>query len=129
MENGMKINPGKRKAVSFTRAWMKDLLNYSLLDQGITKVSSCKYLGIILCSDLSWTDHVNYTAKKACKALYFTMRILKKGKSNMKSLAYMSLVGLILEYMAACRDPFSKGQINVLDRVHKKVAKFVNVTN
>jgi len=47
----------------------------------------------------------------------------------MKSLAYMSVVGLILEYRAACRDPFSKGQINVLDRVHKKVAKFVNITN
>jgi hypothetical protein len=27
VENGMKINPGKRKAVSFLRAWMKDLLN------------------------------------------------------------------------------------------------------
>jgi len=91
-------------------------------------VSSRKYLGIILHSDLSWTDHVNYTVKKAWKALYFTMRILKKGKSNMKSLAYMSLVGLILEYRAACRDPFSNGQINVLDRVRKEVAKFVNVS-
>ena len=121
VENGMKINLGKRKGVSFTGAWMKDLLNYSLLDQEIPKVSCCKYLRIILCSDLSWTDHVTYTAKKAWKALHFTMCILKKGKSNMKSLAYMSLVGLILEYKAACWDPFSKGQINVLDQVHKKV--------
>jgi hypothetical protein len=42
VENGMKINPGKRKAVRFTRAQVKDLLNYSLLDQGIRKGSSCK---------------------------------------------------------------------------------------
>ena len=36
---------------------------------------------------------------------------------------------LILEYRAACLDPFREGQINALDRVHKKVAKFANLTN
>ena len=74
----MKINPGKRKAVSFMRAWMKDVLNYSLLDQGIPKVSSCKYLGIILCSDLSWTDHVNYTVKKPGRHYISQCVFLKK---------------------------------------------------
>jgi hypothetical protein len=47
----------------------------------------------------------------------------------MKSLAYMSLVRLILEYRATCSDPFREGQINALDQVHKKVAKFANLTN
>jgi len=32
VENGVKINPGKSKTFSFTRAGLKDLLNYSLLD-------------------------------------------------------------------------------------------------
>jgi hypothetical protein len=31
-ENEMKINPSKCKAVRFRRAWVKDLLNYSLGD-------------------------------------------------------------------------------------------------
>jgi len=44
VENGMKINPSKSKAVSFTRTQVKDPLNYSLLDQLIPEVSSCKYL-------------------------------------------------------------------------------------
>ena len=30
-----------------------------------TGSGSCKYLGIILRSDLSWADQVNYTVKKA----------------------------------------------------------------
>jgi len=47
-----------------------------------------------------------YTVKKACNALNFTMRILKKGNSNSKSLAYMSLVRLILEYGAVCWEPY-----------------------
>jgi hypothetical protein len=29
VENAMKINLGKSKAVSFTRAWVKDPLNYT----------------------------------------------------------------------------------------------------
>ena len=67
------------------------------MDTLIPEASSCKYLGIILRSDLSWADPVNYTVKKALKSLHLTMRILKKGKSNTKSLAYMSLVRPNLE--------------------------------
>jgi len=48
------------------------------MDTLIPEVSSCKYLGIILRSDLSWADQVNYAVKKAWKALHFIMRILKK---------------------------------------------------
>ena len=58
---------------------MKHPLNYKIGDQLIPEASSCKYLGIIFRSDLSWADHVNYTVKKARKALHFIVRILKKG--------------------------------------------------
>ena len=40
----------------------------------------------------------------------------------------MSLVRPILEYGAACWDPYREGQISVLDRVQKKVAKFAHHT-
>ncbi|KDR24007.1 hypothetical protein L798_07949 [Zootermopsis nevadensis] len=120
----MKINPSKSKAVSFTRSRVKEPLNYSLRDQVIPEVSSCKYLGILLSSDLSWADQVYYMVKKAWKALHFTMRVLKKGNSNTKSLAYTSLVRPILEYGAACWDPYREGQINELEQVQKKACKF-----
>jgi hypothetical protein len=86
-------------------------------------------LGTILRSDLSWADQVNLTVKKAWKALHFTMCILKKGNSSTKSLAYTSLVRPILEYKAACWDPYRKGQIHVLDRVQNAVAKFAHHRN
>jgi len=79
--------------------------------------------------DLIRRLRVNYKAKKAWKALYFTMCIRKQGNSNTKSLAYTSLVHPILEYGAAWWDPFREGQINALDRVQKKLAKFANLTN
>jgi len=58
-ENEMKINPNICKVVSFTMAWFKHPLNYILGDQLIPEASSCKYLGIILRSDLNWADLVD----------------------------------------------------------------------
>jgi hypothetical protein len=71
-ENEMRINPIKSKAVRFTNSKAKVPLNYSLMGKVIPQTSSCKYLGIIRCSDLSWADQVNYTVKKAWKALHYT---------------------------------------------------------
>jgi hypothetical protein len=99
--DAMKINPSKCKAVRFTRARVKNSLNYTTGDQLIPEASICKSLEIIFHSDLSWADHVNYTVKKAWKALYFIMRILKKANSVTKNLAYTTLVRPILEYGAA----------------------------
>jgi len=95
VENAMKINPSKSKAVRFAGAQVKDPLDYSLANTLIPEANSCKYLGKILCSDdLSWADQVNYTVKKAWKALHFTIRILKKGNSNTKRLAYVRYLNM-----------------------------------
>jgi hypothetical protein len=48
VEDGMKINTIKRKAIRFTRARVKNPLGYSLGAQKIPEASSCTYLGIIL---------------------------------------------------------------------------------
>jgi len=125
VENAMKINPSKSKAVRFTRVRVKDPLNFSLMDALIPEASSCKY---ILRSDLSWADQVNYTVKRAWKALHFTMRILKKGNSNTKSLAYMSLVRPILECGPAYWDPYREGEIIALSSVKNKAAKLEHHT-
>jgi hypothetical protein len=57
------------------------------------------------------------------------MRILKKSNVSTKSLAYTSLVRPILEYGAACWDPYRKGQVNALDRVQNMVATFAHHRN
>jgi hypothetical protein len=101
VENVMVINPVKSKAVCFTRVRVTEP-HFSSWDIVFPEASSYKYLGIILHSDLTWADQVNYTLEKA---LHFTMHIFRKGKSSTRSVAYISLVRLILEYGAACWDP------------------------
>jgi hypothetical protein len=56
------------------------------------------------------------------------MRVVKKGNKNTKSIAYKSLVRPILQYGAACWDPYRECQINALDRVQNKAAKSVHHT-
>jgi len=51
----------------------------------IPEASSYKYLGIILGSDLIWEDQINFTVKKAWKALNFTVRILERVIAKLKA--------------------------------------------
>ena len=50
------------------------------------------------------------------------MRILKKGKSKKKILAYKSLVRQILECEVSCWESYRESQRNALDSVQKKTA-------
>jgi uncharacterized protein (DUF1501 family) len=104
-------------------------VNYLLRDIVIPEARSCKYLGIILRSDLSWANHVTNTVEKAWNALHFTMHIIKKGNTGTKSLDYTSLLRPILEYGATCWDHYREGQINALHRVQNKAAKFAHHRN
>jgi len=115
VENEMKINPDKSKAVSFTNARVKERTRYYFGEQLIPEASSFKYLGIIIGNDLNWADHVNYTLRKAWKALPFIMHILNKRNNNTKRLAYTALVRPILEYGAVCWDPH-RGQVSALSK-------------
>jgi hypothetical protein len=52
------VSPGKSEAVGITGARVKDPLNHSFGNQRIPEASSCKYLGTIVRSELSWPDQV-----------------------------------------------------------------------
>jgi len=82
VENGVKINPGKCKAIRFPRAQVNNPLDYSLGDQKILGAGSCKYLRIVIRSDFNCVDKVNYIAQQAWKALHIVMRVLKNGNRN-----------------------------------------------
>jgi len=129
LTNEMKINPGKCKAVNFSKSRTKDRLLYKIDGQIIPEESSFKYLGLIIRSDLNWQDHVNHTLRKAWRSLHFIMRILKKGNSNVKRLGYTALVRPILEYGSSCWDPYRRGQVRALDGVQKRAAKIAKVKN
>jgi hypothetical protein len=74
--------------------------------------------------NLSWADYVNYTLRKAWKALHLIMHILKQGNNDTKRLAYTSIVRPILEYGAVCWHPYRGWQVSTLNQVQRKAANF-----
>ena len=101
VENEMKINPAKSKAIRFTRARFQNPLGYSLGDQHIRGARSCKCLGIILRSDLNWVNQVNYTVRKAWKVLHFVMRFSKKEIGIQK--CSLHVIGKYYSWIRGCR--------------------------
>ena len=79
IEHSMKLNPKKCKEM---------LINFMQNDNFTTRpivfgsntvecVTTYKLLGITISIDLKWSEHIDYTSKKASKGLY-SMGILKK---------------------------------------------------
>ncbi|KAJ4449513.1 hypothetical protein ANN_00913 [Periplaneta americana] len=121
--NKMKINSLKSKAISFTRKRYKIVTSYTLGGETIPEVNKCKYLGITFSSDLGWGKHVTDIAGKAWRALHFVMRVLRKGSDKSKEIAYKSLVRPVMEYGAACWDPYRLEHIKTLEKIQKRALK------
>ena len=77
-ENEMKINPGKSRAVSFTKARVKERTRYYFGDQLIPEASSFQYLGIIIRGDLNWACQLHPT--KNMEGSSFHNAYTQKGK-------------------------------------------------
>ena len=58
VENQMKINPGKCRAIIFTKASVKERISYYFGDQLIPEAITIKYLPTTTRGELNWADHV-----------------------------------------------------------------------
>ena len=94
----MTFHPDKCSVLTITNKKNPVKHNYLLHNHTLESVSSAKYLGITLQSDLKWTQHANNIVANANKSLGFLKRNLKTSNTNIKSQAYLSLVCPKLEY-------------------------------
>ena len=84
----MAFHPDKCSVLPFTRSHSPPLSNYTLHDQILERVTSTKYLGVILETKLDFTQHIESICAKANKTLGFLRRNLKVCSSRTKELAY-----------------------------------------
>ena len=107
VENGMKVNPGKCKAIRLRRDRVKIPLGYSLRDQKFRNLKKRFNLG----------GQIILRSVKSLEGTSLCNVCPQKGNRNTKSLAHTLLVRPVLEYGAACWDPCPEGHINASDRV------------
>lgn len=122
----MEINVEKTKHLMFTNITSACYSSYKINDSIIEKVTSFKYLGVILTSDLSWTAHIEYTTNKALKKLGLLKRRLHFTNKDTRLRAFNSLIRPSLEYASIIWHPHQIGLTNMLEMVQNKAARFIS---
>ena len=88
--------------------------DYILHDHNLESVSSAKYLGITLQSNLKWNKHIDNITLNGNKSLSFLN--LKVANTEIKSKAHQALVRPKLEYNCSGWDPHTKDQPILAER-------------
>ena len=91
----------------------------------INQVTSAKYLGITINEKMQWAEHISNITKKASASLGFLHRNLKNCPPFVKNSCYKSLIVPILEYSCTIWDPHTLKDINKIDKIQRRAARFV----
>jgi hypothetical protein len=74
----------------------------------------------------AWRKHVEATSSKALRTLGFLRRNFRGCNKSLREQTYTTMVRPILEYASAAWDPYTCDQINQLDKVQRRAARFVS---
>ncbi len=122
----MKLNVNKCQLLTITKKKQSNITNEYLLNGTKIKiVESCTYLGVVVSKDLKWNLHVNHCVRKATNTLNLIRRNLYCCNTEVKKLAYTSLVRPLLEYASSSWDVYSKSNINSIESVQRRAARFI----
>ena len=83
------------------------------------------YLGVILDNKLSFIKHIDDMSKKATNLSNLCCRKLKICSKEAKNTAYNMIVCTRLEYVSRCWNPYTKSNIDKLEAVQRRAARFV----
>ena len=119
---GMKFNAKKCYILSIRN---KTSNFYSLDNTILQQVPSNPYLGVTISENLKWSQHIGNITKKANSTLGFLRRNLRTCPPTSRRNAYLSLVRPILEYGAVVWDPYHRIDIDCIERVQHRAARFI----
>ncbi|MCG7876680.1 MAG: reverse transcriptase domain-containing protein [Candidatus Thiodiazotropha endolucinida] len=110
--------------ISTSKRYQRDT-NYYLHGQRLQVVDSGKYLGVTLSDDLQWDKHTQATAAKSSRSLGFLRRNFRDCSREVRETTYKTMVRSSMEYAATVWDPYKVEDINRLDKVQRRAARFV----
>ena len=105
----------KRRAISF---------EYFVNHSPLAWRSTVKYLGVLLRSNLSWSDHCKHVSAKASKTLNFLSHTLWGATTVAKSMTYKYLVRPLLEYACMVWNPHTVSDKTSLEYVQRRAARW-----
>ena len=88
-------------------------------------ITSDKYLGVTLDHHLTFNEHVDTITRKASTVLNLCRRNLHMCSKDTKELAYKAMIRLLLEYASPAWNPHTSRNINKIEQVQRRSARFV----
>ena len=122
----MEFNPGKCQVIHITRSKSPVKSRYFMHNQELESVDAAKYLGVTISKGLSWNTHINNITSTANKTLGFVKRNVVTKNKDIKTMAYNSLVRPKVEYASAVWSPYTKENINKIEKVQRRAARWVS---
>ena len=98
---------------------------YTISDHILQQVQSNLYLGITFSEDLKWNTHIDQVRKKANSTFGFLRRNLHHTPQQCRRNAYLALVRSKMEYGCVIWDPYTKTDIDKLERIQRSAARFI----
>ena len=117
-ENHLKLNIKKSRCILFGPKIVTNILNFKLFlnNEVIPRVESFKFLGVVICSNLSWKNHINLISNKISKSLGIINRLKLIFSQNILKNLYYSLIYPYLNYCLLAWGNCSKTHLRCLTR-------------
>lgn len=99
--------------------------SYFIDGKPIKTADSHKDLGILVTSNLSWSEHINSICSSAYKSLHLIRRSISSTLTSLRLNLYLSLVRSKLSYCSQLWRPWLIKDIKCLERVQRRASKFI----
>jgi len=121
----MSFNPSKCEVIYITKKRNPIIHTYKIHQSTFQSVKGGKYLGVSFANNISWNIHTQSTIKKANNSLSFLRRNITSCPQDINAQSYKTFVRPILEYAGTVWDPHTATNINQLEAVQRRAARFV----
>ena len=122
----MHFHPQKCNVLSIEKSKSKiEKQDYYLHGEKLEAVTDTKYLGVTLQNNMNFSKHIDNICNKANSMLGLLRRNLKSAPAKTKELGYKAIVRPVLEYASSVWDPHTSKEIEKIEKVQRRAARFV----
>ena len=125
-ESLMSFHPEKCELLRVTNKRNPVKGTYRMDDHILKDVNNKKYLGVTLQNKLNWNRHIQNICAKASSTLGVLRRNMGSCPRAVKERCYKTLVRPAVEYSSTVWDPHTSQNIEKLERIQRRGARFVN---
>ena len=126
IRNALDFNVKKCKIMRITKKQHPYVSNYSLDNSILDEVKEFKDLGVTTTDNFNWNSHIDIIVSKANRMLGLIKRSCR-GLDDAKTLRtlYCALVRSNVEYCSVVWSPYTKKNIEKLERVQRRATKWI----